>query len=189
LAIFLWRQQTGNHGQSAESDPSPLIERYKKLVDPDSEVHAKKCSQRKQRKEKNECYRDQKGKRGNVRNHCRALSRGHVATKHGVVTLTGLVSSFWEKDAAEKDAILVHAVKGVANDIEVRPFWQPTDPDIARHAIRDPVFDRRMLSGFSGWSGASRSAIAGTFARQACVKLDGKKRYGRANRNWNSAIS
>jgi hypothetical protein len=23
----------GNHGQSAESDPSPLIERYKKLVD------------------------------------------------------------------------------------------------------------------------------------------------------------
>jgi hypothetical protein len=124
----------GNHGQSAESDPSPLIERYKKLVDPDSEVHAKKCSQRKQRKEKNECYRDQKGKRGNVRNHCRALSRGHVATKHGVVTLTGFVSSFWEKDAAEKDAILVHAVKGVANDIEVRPFWQPTDPDIA------PVF-------------------------------------------------
>ena len=105
------------------------------------------------------------------------------------MTLTGLVSSFWEKDAAEKDAILVHAVKGVANDIEVRPFWQPTDPDIARHAIRDPVFDRRMLSGFSGWSGASRSAIAGTFARQACVKLDGKKRYGRANRNWNSAIS
>ncbi|MBV8533882.1 MAG: BON domain-containing protein [Verrucomicrobia bacterium] len=155
-----------------------------------------------------------------------------VATKHGVVTLTGFVSSFWEKDAAEKDAILVHAVKGVANDIEVRPFWQPTDPDIApvftvdadfvlvtaaipgvvteleHRGLRiawhpftvnaqksgsdltnDPVFDRRMLSGFSGWSGASRSAIAGTFARQACVKLDGKKRYGRANRNWNSAIS
>ena len=60
-----------------------------------------------------------------------------VATKDGVVALTGFVSSFWEKDAAEKDAIRVHAVKGVANDIEVRPFWQPTDPEIARHAIRE----------------------------------------------------
>ena len=34
------------------SDPSPLIEKFKKLVDPNSEIHAK-CSQRKQRKEKN----------------------------------------------------------------------------------------------------------------------------------------
>jgi hypothetical protein len=60
-----------------------------------------------------------------------------VVAKNAVVLLTGFASSFWDKDAAEEAAKRVYAVKGVANDIEVRPFWQPTDMEIARHAIRE----------------------------------------------------
>lgn len=40
-----------------------------------------------------------------------------VAVKNGVVTLIGLVSSFWERDAAEKAAKRVYSVKGVASEI------------------------------------------------------------------------
>jgi osmotically-inducible protein OsmY len=60
-----------------------------------------------------------------------------VAVKDGVITLTGFVPSFWEKDAAEKAAKRVYGVKGVANDIEVKLFWQRTDPEIARAAVRE----------------------------------------------------
>ena len=60
-----------------------------------------------------------------------------VAVKDGVVTLTGFVPSFWEKDAAEKAAKRVYGVKGVANDIEVKLFWQRTDPEIARDAVHE----------------------------------------------------
>ena len=60
-----------------------------------------------------------------------------VAVKDGVVTLTGFVPSCWEKDAAEKAAKRVYGVKGVANDIEVKLFWQRTDPEIARAAVRE----------------------------------------------------
>ena len=37
-----------------------------------------------------------------------------VAVKDGVVTLSGFVPSFWEKDAAEKAVKRVYGVKGVA---------------------------------------------------------------------------
>jgi len=60
-----------------------------------------------------------------------------VAVKDGVVTLSGFVPSFWEKDAAEKAAKRVYGVKGVANDIQVKLFWQRTDPEIARAAVRE----------------------------------------------------
>jgi osmotically-inducible protein OsmY len=60
-----------------------------------------------------------------------------VAVKDGVITLTGFVPSFWEKDAAEKAAKRVYGVKGVANDIGVKLFWQRTDPEIARAAVRE----------------------------------------------------
>ena len=58
-----------------------------------------------------------------------------VAVKEGVVTLSGFVSSYWELDAAEKTAKRVYGVKGVANDLEVKLFWQRTDPEIARSAV------------------------------------------------------
>jgi osmotically-inducible protein OsmY len=60
-----------------------------------------------------------------------------VAVKGGVVTLSGFVPSFWEKDAAEKAVKRVYGVRGIANDIEVKLFWQRTDPEIARDAVHE----------------------------------------------------
>jgi osmotically-inducible protein OsmY len=60
-----------------------------------------------------------------------------VTVKDGIVTLTGEVSVFAEKFEAEKAAKRVHGVKGVANEIEVRPpgTRQRTDADIAAAAV------------------------------------------------------
>ena len=60
-----------------------------------------------------------------------------VAVKDGVVTLSGFVRSYWEKDEAEKAAKRVYGVKAVANDIEVKPAWTRTDPEIAREAVQE----------------------------------------------------
>ncbi len=60
-----------------------------------------------------------------------------VAVKNGIVTLTGFVHTYWEKDAAEKAAKRVYGVKGVANDIEVKSTWSRTDPEIAREAVQE----------------------------------------------------
>ena len=54
-----------------------------------------------------------------------------VAVKDGVVTLSGFVRSYWDKDAAEQAAKRVYGVRGVANDIEVKPSSMRTDPEIA----------------------------------------------------------
>lgn len=60
-----------------------------------------------------------------------------VAVKDGVVTLSGFVPSYWEKDAAEKAAKRVYAVRGVANDIKVKLISERTDPEIARDAVHE----------------------------------------------------
>jgi len=60
-----------------------------------------------------------------------------VAVKDGVVTLSGFVRSYWDKDAAGKAAKRVYGVRGVANDIEVKPTTARTDPEIAREAIQE----------------------------------------------------
>ena len=60
-----------------------------------------------------------------------------VAVKDGAVTLTGFVSSYWEKDAAEKAAKRVYGVKAVANDLEVKLLSSRTDPEIARDIIHE----------------------------------------------------
>src|ERR1700737_2579776 len=60
-----------------------------------------------------------------------------VGVRDGGVTLSGFVPSFWEKDAAEKAVKRVYGVKGIANDIEVKLFWQRTDPEIARDAVHE----------------------------------------------------
>ncbi len=57
--------------------------------------------------------------------------------KDGVVTLSGYVPSYWEKDAAEKAVKRVYGVKGVANDIEVKLTSTRTDPEIARDAVHE----------------------------------------------------
>src|SRR3984957_12544859 len=60
-----------------------------------------------------------------------------VAVKEGVVTLSGFVHSYFEKDAAEKAAKRVYGVKAVANDIEVRTMGTRTDPEIAREVVQE----------------------------------------------------
>jgi osmotically-inducible protein OsmY len=58
-----------------------------------------------------------------------------VAVKDGVVTLTGYVSSYWEKEAAEKASKRVYGVRGVANDLQIKLGFTRTDPEIARDAV------------------------------------------------------
>ena len=65
-----------------------------------------------------------------------------VAFKDGVATLSGYVSSYWEKDAAEKAAKRVYGVKAVANDIQVKLSMVRTDPEIARDIVRE--FDNNV---------------------------------------------
>ncbi|MBS0578215.1 MAG: BON domain-containing protein [Proteobacteria bacterium] len=58
-----------------------------------------------------------------------------VKAKDGTVTLTGFVTSGFQKYRAERAARRVKGVSAVANDIEVRlPGAAPTDPTIARAA-------------------------------------------------------
>jgi osmotically-inducible protein OsmY len=65
-----------------------------------------------------------------------------VAFKDGVATLSGYVSSYWERDAAEKAANRVHGVKAVANAIQVKLSIVRTDLEIARDIVRE--FDRNV---------------------------------------------
>ncbi len=60
-----------------------------------------------------------------------------VAVKDGVVTLSGFVSSYMEKDAAEKAAKRVYGVRAVANDIQVKVSSMRTDPEIARDSVQE----------------------------------------------------
>jgi osmotically-inducible protein OsmY len=60
-----------------------------------------------------------------------------VAVNDGVVTLTGSVSTYAEKMAAEQATKRLIGVKAVANDLEVRPTFpsQPNDTEIAQAVI------------------------------------------------------
>jgi osmotically-inducible protein OsmY len=60
-----------------------------------------------------------------------------VTADSGVVTLTGHVSSFFDKWSAERIAKRVHGVKGVANEIEVRLVAgdERDDGEIAKAAV------------------------------------------------------
>lgn len=60
-----------------------------------------------------------------------------VAVSGGIVTLTGHVSSYWQKFTAERAASRVAGVRAIANEIEVRlpTSSERTDEDIARAAV------------------------------------------------------
>jgi osmotically-inducible protein OsmY len=60
-----------------------------------------------------------------------------VAVKDGVVTLSGFVSSYMEKDEAEKAAKRLYGVRAVANDIQVKLTSTRTDPEIARDGVEE----------------------------------------------------
>jgi len=69
-----------------------------------------------------------------------------VSARHGVVTLTGSVSSWAEKHAAEDAAHRVADVFDVANDITITPIWStaPSDTDIAE-AVRSALAWHRFV--------------------------------------------
>jgi osmotically-inducible protein OsmY len=58
-----------------------------------------------------------------------------VSVEQAVIALTGFVHSYAEKLAAERAAKRIYGVKGVANDIEVKPGIELSDPEIARNAV------------------------------------------------------
>lgn len=62
-------------------------------------------------------------------------SQVKVVAKDGVVTLTGTVPHYAEKQAAEHAAQRVGGVKGVADELEVKGFFDKTDEEIARVAL------------------------------------------------------
>jgi len=57
-----------------------------------------------------------------------------VGADGSVVTLSGFVDTLGEKQAAERSAIRVRGVRGVANDIQVTSSKTRTDPEIAKGA-------------------------------------------------------
>nr|KPN28522.1 ornithine aminotransferase [Rhizobium brockwellii] len=61
-----------------------------------------------------------------------------VAVHSGIVTLTGHVRTYAEKEAAERVASRVKGVRGIAADIEVQIFGpkETDDDDIARRAVK-----------------------------------------------------
>jgi osmotically-inducible protein OsmY len=60
-----------------------------------------------------------------------------VDVKEGVVTLSGFVGSYWQKHSAEKIVKRIRGVRGVANDLKIKLFWERTDPEIARDALHE----------------------------------------------------
>lgn len=105
-----------------------------------------------------------------------------VAVQDGVVTLSGYVPSYWEKDAAEKAVKRVFGVRGVANDIEVKLSGTRTDPEIAREAVHElqahisvPA-DRIKVTVEDGWltlEGTVDWQFQKTLAESAVKKLRG----------------
>jgi osmotically-inducible protein OsmY len=105
-----------------------------------------------------------------------------VAVKDGVVTLSGFVSSYWEKDAAEKAVKRVYGVRGIANDIEVKLLSKRTDPEIARDAVHEleshigiPA-DKIKVTVRNGWvtlEGSTEWQYQKSLAESAVKKLQG----------------
>jgi len=60
-----------------------------------------------------------------------------VAVKNGIVTLSGIVNTFWEKIAAEDAAKKIAGVKAIAENIQVgtSPSFRKTDAEIAEAVI------------------------------------------------------
>ena len=105
-----------------------------------------------------------------------------VVVKDGVVTLSGYVSSYFEKDAAEKAVKRVYGVRAVANDLEVKLSSTRTDPEIARDAVHEleshisiPA-DKIKVTVKNGWvtlEGTVEWQYQKTLAESAVKKLRG----------------
>jgi len=79
------------------------------------------------------------------------------SVKDGIVTLYGFVSSYMEKDAVERAAKRVRGVRAVANDLQIKPSFKPTDPEIARDVVQNLVnhiflpADKVKVTVSNGW--------------------------------------
>lgn len=109
-----------------------------------------------------------------------------VAVDSGVVTLTGVVSSYAQKVAAERAVKRVPEVKAVASDLEVRlPFLAcPNDSELARAVVAGLQWDVMLpddsvrVGVADGWvtlegqlvSERQRAAAHGAVARVAGVR-------------------
>jgi osmotically-inducible protein OsmY len=58
-----------------------------------------------------------------------------VLASEGIITLTGFVNTYAEKLAAEEAVKRVRGVRGLANDIQIKPSDERSDPDIAKDAV------------------------------------------------------
>jgi osmotically-inducible protein OsmY len=85
-----------------------------------------------------------------------------VTAKGGVLTLSGYVSSYWEKDATEKAAKRVCGMRAVANDLQIRLTYSRTDPEIARDAVHE----------LESHTGIPSEKIKST-VKDGCVTLEG----------------
>jgi len=80
-----------------------------------------------------------------------------VTAKGGIVTLSGDVSSYAEKSAAEEAAGRVYGVKGLANEIKVHYGFEIDDTDIAQKAVQALALDievpanKVMVKVQNGW--------------------------------------
>jgi osmotically-inducible protein OsmY len=71
-----------------------------------------------------------------------------VAAHHGVVTLTGTVSSWAQKHAIEEAAYGVDGMQTIANEIVIKQAWdtEPTDADVAEAVHNALVWDHFIES-------------------------------------------
>lgn len=80
-----------------------------------------------------------------------------VSVRDGVVTLSGFVASYMEKDAAERAAKRVRGARAVANELQVKPTYTRTDAEIARDVVQEltnHVFlpsDKVQVTVRNGW--------------------------------------
>lgn len=67
-----------------------------------------------------------------------SIDEHRVAVHDGIVTLTGHVSTYWEKTTAENVVGRVEGVKGIAEEIEVRPVGAQVtaNDEITRRAVQ-----------------------------------------------------
>ena len=100
-----------------------------------------------------------------------------VTVESGVVTLRGNVASFAQKSGAERVALRVYGVKGIANDLQVRlaNSAQRSDTDIAQAAVAALKWntvvpsDRVVVAVSAGWVTLS-GALEWQYQRDAAVR-------------------
>jgi osmotically-inducible protein OsmY len=66
-----------------------------------------------------------------------------IAVKDGIITLSGTVPTYIDKEAAEGAAKRVYGVRGVVNDLRVVPDSATSDPEIAHEAML--ALERQLL--------------------------------------------